>query len=115
MLRMALALDLDDLTGMTGSGLHMANLGGVWQAVVAGLAGVHVGAGVLAVDPRLPGAWDGLHLRFRCLGRAVRLDITHDRTQIRADAPLAVALAGQAPRTVTGTATFPGGRLRRLT
>jgi trehalose/maltose hydrolase-like predicted phosphorylase len=105
-LRMALELDLDDLTGMTGAGLHMANLGGVWQAVVFGLAGVGVRAGVLNVDPRLPGAWDGLQLRFRCLGRRVRLDITHDRTQICADAPLAVALAGQAPRTVTGTVTF---------
>ncbi len=106
MLRMALALDLDDLTGMTGAGLHMANLGGLWQAVVASLAGVRVRAGVLSVDPRLPGAWEGLQLRFRCLGRKVRLDITHDRTEISADAPLAVALAGQAPRTVTGTATL---------
>jgi len=106
MLRMARALDLDDLTGMTGAGLHMANLGGVWQAVVAGLAGVRVRAGALTLDPQIPGAWDGLHLRFGCLGRNIRLDITHDRTQISADAPLAVALAGQAPRTVTGTATF---------
>ena len=106
MLRMALALDLDDLTGMTGAGLHMANLGGIWQAVAVGMAGVRVRAGVLTVDPRLPAAWDGLQLRFRCLGRKVRLDITHDRTEIWADAPLAVALAGQAPRTVTGTATF---------
>jgi trehalose/maltose hydrolase-like predicted phosphorylase len=106
MLRMALELDLDDLTGMTGAGLHMANLGGVWQAVVSGMAGVRVRAGVLTVDPRLPGAWDGLQLRFGCLGRRVRLDITHDRTEISADAPLAVALAGQAPRTVTGTATL---------
>ncbi|HEY7146768.1 MAG TPA: glycosyl hydrolase family 65 protein, partial [Streptosporangiaceae bacterium] len=106
MLRMALALDLDDLTGMTGAGLHMASLGGIWQAVVTGMAGVRVRAGVLTVDPRLPAAWDGLHLRFRCLGRKVRLDIAGDRTEIWADAPLAVALAGQAPRTVTGTATF---------
>lgn len=106
MLRMALALDLDDLTGMTSAGLHMANLGGAWQAVASGFAGVYVRAGVLNVDPRLPRAWDGLQLRFRCLGRNVRLDITHDRTEIGADAPLAVALAGQAPRTVTGTATF---------
>ena len=104
MLRMALELDLDDLTGMTGAGLHMANLGGVWQAVVAGMAGVRVGAGVLTVDPRLPGAWDGLQLRFGCLGRKVRLDITHDRIEISADAPLAVAVAGQPPRTVTGPA-----------
>ena len=106
MLRMALALDLEDLTGMTSAGLHMANLGGLWQAVVAGLAGVRVRAGVMTVDPRLPGAWDGLQLRFRCLGRKVRLDIAHDRTEIWADAPLAVALPGEAPRTVTGTATL---------
>jgi trehalose/maltose hydrolase-like predicted phosphorylase len=106
MLRMALTLDLADLTGMTGAGLHMANLGGIWQAVAAGMAGVRVRAGVLTVDPRLPGAWDGLQLRFRCLGRRVRLDVTHDRTEIRADGPLAVAPAGQAPRTVTGTVTL---------
>ena len=106
MLRTALALDLDDLTGMTGAGLHMADLGGVWQAVASGMAGVRVRAGVLSVDPRLPGAWDGLQLRFRCLGRKVRLDISHDRIEIWADTPLAVALAGQGTRTVTGTATF---------
>jgi trehalose/maltose hydrolase-like predicted phosphorylase len=106
MLQTALALDTDDLTGMTGAGLHLANLGGIWQAVVVGLAGVRVRAGVLTVDPRLPSAWEGLHLRFRCLGRKVRLDITHDRTQIWADAPLMVALPGQ-PRTVAGTGTLP--------
>jgi len=39
-------------------------------------------------------------------GPKVRLDITHDRTEISADAPLAAAPAGQAPRMVTGTATF---------
>jgi len=106
MLRMALALDREDLTGMTGAGLHMANLGGLWQAVVAGLAGVRVRAGVMTVDPRLPAEWDGLQLRFRCLGREVRLDITRDRTEIWAEAPLTVALAGQAPRTVMATATL---------
>ena len=105
MLRVAMALDLDDLTGMTGSGLHMANMGGIWQAVVFGLAGVRVRAGVLTVDPRLPSAWDGLRLRFRCLGRRVRLDISHDRTEIWADGPLAAALPGQAPQVVAGTAT----------
>jgi len=106
MLRMALALDLDDLTGMTGAGLHMASLGGAWQAVVAGMAGVRVRAGVLTVDPRLPAAWDGLHLRFRCLGRQVRLDITGDRISVWADAPLMVALPGQTPRTVAGATSL---------
>ena len=57
---MALALDVDDMTRMTGSGLHMANLGGIWQAVVAaGLDEVRVRAGVLTVDPRLPAGLGG--------------------------------------------------------
>jgi trehalose/maltose hydrolase-like predicted phosphorylase len=106
MLRTALALDLDDLTGTTGAGLHMANLGGVWQAVLGGIAGVHVQAGVLIVDPRLPAAWQRLRLRFRCLGRRVRLDITAERTEIWADGPLMAAVAGEEPRKVAGTASL---------
>jgi trehalose/maltose hydrolase-like predicted phosphorylase len=108
MLRTALALDLDDLTGTTGAGLHMANLGGVWQAVLAGIAGVRVRAGALTVDPRLPSGWESLQLRFRCLGRRVRLHITAERTEIWADGPLMAAVAGQTPRKVVGSA-----RLRR--
>jgi trehalose/maltose hydrolase-like predicted phosphorylase len=106
MLRVALALDLEDLTGMTGSGLHMANLGGIWQAVVTGMAGVRVRAGALMVDPRLPAAWDGLQLRFRCLGRRVRLDVTHEQTVISADGPLLAALPGEAPRMIAERTTL---------
>lgn len=106
MLRTALRLDLDDLTGTTDAGLHMANLGASWQAVVAGIAGVRVAGGMLTVDPRLPGAWDGLELRFHCLGRKVRLDITRERTEISTDGPLIAALAGQTPRRVANTRCF---------
>ena len=83
MLGLALTLDMDDLTGMTAAGLHMANLAGVWQAMLSGFAGVAVHAGVLTIDPRLPAAWGSLQIRFRCLGRQVRLDITHDRRVVR--------------------------------
>jgi len=100
MFRIALALDLEDLTGTTAAGLHMANLGGVWQALLAGFAGVRVRAGALSVDPRLPGAWGSLQLRFRCLGRRVRLDVTRERVEIATSAPLLAGLEGQAPRRV---------------
>ena len=113
MLRTALALDLYDLNGTTSAGLHMANLGGIWQAVVAGLAGVGVRAGAMTVDPRLPGGWDGLHVRFCCLGRRVRLDITHDRVTIWADGPLMAALPGQAPTAGHRHPHGPAGWLRR--
>ncbi len=114
MFRTALALDLDDLTGTTAAGLHVANLGGIWQAILAGFAGVTVRAGVLSVDPQLPGSWGSLQLRFCCLGRRVRLYITRDRVEISTSAPLLAGLAGQAPRRVAGRGTLgrPGERAR---
>ena len=38
-LRIAARIDLDDLTGTTAGGLHLATMGGVWQALVFGFAG----------------------------------------------------------------------------
>jgi trehalose/maltose hydrolase-like predicted phosphorylase len=101
-LRIALALDLEDLTGTTAAGLHLATFGGVWQAVLAGFAGVRVRDGVLGVDPRLPTSWRSLELRFRCLGRRVRLLVTPDGIDVHTSRPLQVRLAGQAPQRVAG-------------
>jgi trehalose/maltose hydrolase-like predicted phosphorylase len=101
-LRIALALDLEDLTGTTAAGLHLATFGGVWQAVLAGFAGVRVREGVLAVDPRLPTSWRSLELRFRCLGSRVRLLVTPDGIDVHTSRPLQVRLPGQAPRRVAG-------------
>jgi trehalose/maltose hydrolase-like predicted phosphorylase len=38
-LRMAARIDLDDLTGSTAGGLHLATMGGLWQALAFGFAG----------------------------------------------------------------------------
>ena len=101
MLRLALVLDLQDLTGMTAAGLHVATMGGAWQALLTGFAGVRVRKGVLMVDPVLPTSWSRLHLRFRCLGRLVRLDIRDEAVEISADAPLRVDVAGHGPQIVS--------------
>jgi trehalose/maltose hydrolase-like predicted phosphorylase len=63
---------------------------------------VRVRDGVLGVDPRLPTSWRSLELRFRCLGRRVRLLVTPDGTDVHTSRPLQVRLAGQAPRRVAG-------------
>ena len=107
LLRTALRLDLDDLTGTTAAGLHMATMGGVWQALLFGFAGIRVRAGVLHLDPALPSSWRSLGLRFRCLGRAVVLHITADDVQVGVDTPLRVCLDGHRPRLVTGVARLP--------
>ena len=104
LMRIALRLDLDDLTGTTAAGLHLATMGGVWQALLFGFAGIRVRAGALHLDPKLPSSWRSLGLRFRCLGRAVRLHITTDDVQVGVDGPLRVRLDGHRARLVTGVA-----------
>jgi trehalose/maltose hydrolase-like predicted phosphorylase len=95
MLGIALRLDLDDATGMTAGGLHLANLAGVWQAVLSGFGGVSVVRGVVHIHPQLPSAWSALQLRFRCQGRRLTLSVTGDRMRLRTDGPIRVALPGQ--------------------
>jgi trehalose/maltose hydrolase-like predicted phosphorylase len=104
LLRTALALDLDDLTGTTATGLHMATLGGVWQALLNGFAGARVRDGILCLDPRLPAEWGSLGLRFRCLGHRVRLDITREAVDVRTDGALRLRLGADDPQYVAGSA-----------
>jgi trehalose/maltose hydrolase-like predicted phosphorylase len=94
--RLASRLDLDDLTGTTAAGLHVATMGGVWQALAHGFLGVRADRGVLDVDPCLPAAWDSLALRFVYRGCRVRVGATHERVDIECDVPLDVRV-GAAP------------------
>jgi trehalose/maltose hydrolase-like predicted phosphorylase len=71
-------IDLDDLTGSTASGLHLATMGGVWQAIAFGFAGIRPRDGTLLVDPRLPPQWAALELRLRFRGLPFALRIDHE-------------------------------------
>ncbi|HVT75861.1 MAG TPA: HAD-IA family hydrolase, partial [Acidimicrobiales bacterium] len=95
-------IDLDDLAGMTGGGLHLATFGGLWQAVVAGFAGVRCVDGGVHVDPALPTRWTRLRVRVRFHGVGVRLDVTHDRVTVETDGPLPLVVHGVA---LTGSGT----------
>jgi trehalose/maltose hydrolase-like predicted phosphorylase len=75
-LRIAARLDLDDLTGSTAGGLHLATMGGLWQALAFGFAGVRPAGERLRVEPRLPTDWNALELclRFRHTPLRLRID-----------------------------------------
>ena len=95
--RLAARLDLDDLTGTTAEGLHLATMGGVWQALAFGFVGLRAERGMLAISPRLPGAWHALGLKFRFGGQPLCIRADHDRVTITCDAPLLVRVADQEP------------------
>ena len=89
-LAMATRIDLDDLTGTTASGLHLATMGGVWQAFAYGFFGLRPHEGRLAVDPRLPREWAALEIRIRFHGSRVKVRSEHGHLSIDADPPVGV-------------------------
>jgi trehalose/maltose hydrolase-like predicted phosphorylase len=94
-LRIASAIDLEDLTGSTTGGLHLATMGGLWQSLAFGFAGLRIRDGLLHVDPRLPPTWRSLELRVRFRGSRVRVRVESTGFEVIADEPIAVAVAGE--------------------
>jgi len=95
--RLATRLDLDDTTGTTADGLHLATMGGVWQALAFGFLGLVADGGTLVIRPNLPRAWSALALRFRFAGQPVGVRAEHDRVAVTCVAPLLVNVGGPGP------------------
>jgi trehalose/maltose hydrolase-like predicted phosphorylase len=81
-LQIAARLDLDDLTGSAAGGVHVATMGGLWQALVYGFAGVRPSGDRLIVDPRLPPQWHALELSLHFRGEPLRIRIDRDRVSL---------------------------------
>ncbi len=93
-LDLASRIDLDDLTESTAGGVHLATMGGLWQALVFGFAGVRPRGDRLVVDPRIPDAWDGLSVRVRFRGRRVLLRLEPDRLTVTAEGDIETEVGG---------------------
>ncbi len=68
-------VDLDDLHGNTGHGVHMAALAGSWLGIAQGFAGLRVRNGELAFAPTLPAVWQGYDLSLRWRGSVLHLEV----------------------------------------
>jgi trehalose/maltose hydrolase-like predicted phosphorylase len=98
-LRIASRIDLDDLTGSTAAGLHVATMGGLWQAFGFGFAGFQPRPDRLRIDPRLPHAWAALELRVRFHGNRLVVRIEHGLLTLTASGPTPV-IVGDLPLVV---------------
>jgi trehalose/maltose hydrolase-like predicted phosphorylase len=97
-LQLAARIDLDDLTGTTAGGLHLATMGGLWQAVAFGFAGVRVAGDVLHIDPQLPAAWDAFELRLTFRGHPIAVQVERDLLTIEAAPEVRTSVAGNVAR-----------------
>ncbi|MBF6591553.1 MAG: glycoside hydrolase family 65 protein, partial [Ktedonobacterales bacterium] len=74
-LRQTAAIDLDtNAAGTVAEGVHIAALGGLWQAVVFGFAGLRLHADGLRLDPHLPTEWQRLAFPLQWRGRHLSID-----------------------------------------
>jgi kojibiose phosphorylase len=71
----AASIDLTNTMGNAAGGIHIATLGGLWQATVLGFGGVSFGVDRLRCNPHLPTAWRTLQFPVRWRERTVRLVI----------------------------------------
>jgi trehalose/maltose hydrolase-like predicted phosphorylase len=112
LLALAARLDLDDQTGSIAGGLHVATMGGLWQALMAGFLGISVRpGGTLSVDPRLPGSWGRVAVRFHYRGTHVGVRVEPDAISLATDAPVTFSVAGGAPVRVDGDRVIARGAI----
>lgn len=92
----AVDLDLHDTHENTFDGLHMANMGGVYLALLYGFIGYTIDQPV-AIQPALPDEWNALSLRIRLNGQTTaKIHVNHQRIEIQADENATIQVYGDA-------------------
>lgn len=71
-------LDLDNTHGNTKDGLHMANMGGTWMAIVYGFAGLRVKEQGLELSPTLPKQWTNYRFTINYQNRHIAVEVNKD-------------------------------------
>lgn len=75
-------LDLDDRNGNTKDGIHTANMGGTWMAIVYGFAGLRIKEDYIALNPKLPSKWTNLKFKFLYRNAEFQVEMKRDKTEI---------------------------------
>ncbi|MGH2708019.1 MAG: glycosyl hydrolase family 65 protein, partial [Actinomycetota bacterium] len=96
--RMAGGIDLDDRMGNSHQGLHLATMGGLWQAAVLGFGGLRPDGEAVRIDPRLPPSWDRLAFPVRWRESRLEVETDGEAVQVSVEGRACVALGDGTPR-----------------
>lgn len=75
-------LDLYNLHGNSGDGVHTANMGGSYMAIVYGFAGIKITEDGISIDPFLPGSMKGYSFNFVYKNSHIRLKVTDNQMSL---------------------------------
>jgi trehalose/maltose hydrolase-like predicted phosphorylase len=74
-------MDLDNVNGNTGDGIHTANMAGAWMGIVNGFAGMRAYGGKLSFHPFLPEGWEGYSFRVTYRGNLLKVAVQGDAVE----------------------------------
>ncbi len=83
--RQAAEVDLANNMGNAAGGVHMAALGGLWQSLIFGVAGVRLRESGVAFEPHLPRAWSEMRFSIQWRRRLLRVTLTPSRIGVRVE------------------------------
>jgi len=93
-LAMTTRIDLDDESGSTASGVHIAAMGSVWQALALGFLGARPRGDVLELEPRIAEGWELLELRLRFRAAQLCVRVNAQTIEVSSDRPTLLSVAG---------------------
>ncbi len=88
----SLVIDLDDNPYDTTDGVHSASLGGVWNCLVFGFAGVHYEGEILYLQPHMPAHWKSMEFQLRIAGQTVHFQITGQKVRLSCEETLEIPI-----------------------
>ncbi|MCL5036798.1 MAG: hypothetical protein M1269_06750 [Chloroflexi bacterium] len=103
-LRHSLALDIEDWAGNSSHGLHFASMGGNWQAVFYGIAGINCRDDELYLSPVLPRELSGISLSFVFKNNPVKIKLAAGTLSVEAAQPVKINIYGE-------KLNHPGGKI----
>lgn len=75
-------LDLENRHNNTKHGIHTANMGGCYMAIVNGFAGVRITEEGISCAPFVPGDWTGYRFKLVYMGNLIGFDISKENVKV---------------------------------
>lgn len=82
----AATIDLGSDMNTPKDGIHAASMGGIWQCIINGFAGVRMINGKLRVNPHLPSQWQSVRFKINWKGVELKFVIGQNKIEIMSDA-----------------------------
>ena len=93
-LQEAASIDLCNLHGGVGDGIHAGCSAGAWYAVVRGIAGVRIGKNGLSINPKMLPWWKSVKLSFCFKEARINMEMDNDKFILRTDKTVTADVCG---------------------